>query len=597
MSQEQDQFLELFNEELSSLNLSLEDFGKHYPHAVSHLQMAPNSPDPHIRLLMESFAFLVARIGTRVEKFKGYVPEALLNKISPGLIEAVPSIGFAKLQIDRETPPSVDGFAVPKNSRLTAIADDHVQCRFTTCYDVNIYPIKISSPVFESPNERGLFGPETFSVVSFSITGVDVTLSEVQQNKLRIFIDADYSSAGKLRELILGKSTDIFLVDRSSGLSKKLNAEVIQPVGFQLSDSVLNDTLDEHPALRLLREFHVEPNKFMFFDLNDIIFPPMISSVQLLIGINENPPKSLSISKVKFENHVTPIINSFEMLAEPVRLNSSQTEFLINPELGREDLYEILRVNNVELTMPGIANAIEVPSIFDHGPSNNDNNLSWSVKFENSFGKTSSQAKLSLLGDLELNESLLNGFVLAKVTCQNVGLPQQLSPGTRLFPNSEIPAKAEIMRFPTKSIKRQSDNDSVWKLASHLDFSLADFFVDNDAKASAKKISAFLKTYAPQENANLLSDLDGITNFYFKTDVFRRPFKGSVDFVEGISVFMVIDPALLVRTNIYLLCDIINEILSMLIAVNSFCQLHVALSDNPEKWVKWKPGRYGKSVI
>ena len=417
MSKEEDIFLDLFNEELNSLNESFKDFGREFPRAVSSLKLAPNSPDPHIRLLTESFAFLVARIGARVEKFKYSIPEAFLNKISPGLIESIPSISFAKFEIDSEDPPTVEGFKVEKNSCFTAIADNNLQCKFSSCYDVDIYPLHLSLPHFESADESSLFAQETKSVISFSISGVNALLSDIKLDKLRIFIDSDYKSASIFRELILGKSTEIFLVDKNTGKSKNLGVEAIKPVGFDIADSVLYSGVEEHPSLRLLRELLIEPNKFMFFDLVDFNFPFSSYSVEILIGLSEDPPKTLNINKVNLANHVTPVINSFDKLAEPIRLLPSKTEYAINPELGQEENYEILRVNSLKVSMPGIETAADVPNVFDSEVIGDSKNLSWHVSFANDF-KSINTAKVLFLGDLNANLKIESGIALATVTCR-----------------------------------------------------------------------------------------------------------------------------------------------------------------------------------
>ena len=170
-------------------------------------------------------------------------------------------------------------------------------------------------------------------------------------------------------------------------------------------------------------------------------------------------------------------------------------------------------------------------------------------------------------------------------------------PGTKLLSNFEVPAKIEIFRFATKAIPRQNNNESIWKIAGHMDFSIKNIFEGKDTKLSAKNLTDILKVYAPRGDNNFEKDLDGIVDLYYKTSVERTSFEGAIDFVEGIAVFMVVNPDLFLETNLYLFCDVINEILSMLVSVNSFCKLNVATTDNPENWVTWDRGTYGKAII
>ena len=102
MSNIEDDFLDYFEGEISDLEEKFKDFGLQYPKAISSAKLAPRSSDPHINLLLESFAFYSAKIKSRVEELKYSVPEATLSRIDPALIEAIPAVSLAKYDINIE---------------------------------------------------------------------------------------------------------------------------------------------------------------------------------------------------------------------------------------------------------------------------------------------------------------------------------------------------------------------------------------------------------------------------------------------------------------------------------------------------------------
>ena len=95
MATQDDDFLNYFEEELSNLSEHFKEFGARYPKAVTTAKIAPKSSDPHINLLLESFAYYSAKIRSSVEEIKYATPELLLSNIEPALIEQVPAMVLA----------------------------------------------------------------------------------------------------------------------------------------------------------------------------------------------------------------------------------------------------------------------------------------------------------------------------------------------------------------------------------------------------------------------------------------------------------------------------------------------------------------------
>ena len=80
MVSKSDDFLTYFEDELASLATLFKDFGETYPKAVTSAKLAPRSSDPHVNLLIESFAFLSARIQSKVDELQYAAPAFIKNR-------------------------------------------------------------------------------------------------------------------------------------------------------------------------------------------------------------------------------------------------------------------------------------------------------------------------------------------------------------------------------------------------------------------------------------------------------------------------------------------------------------------------------------
>ena len=90
-----DELLAHYESELSFLRKLGAEFADKYPNVASHLVLGPNgSEDPHVERLVESFAFLAARIHLKLEDDFPEITEALLNVLYPNFLRPVQSMSI-----------------------------------------------------------------------------------------------------------------------------------------------------------------------------------------------------------------------------------------------------------------------------------------------------------------------------------------------------------------------------------------------------------------------------------------------------------------------------------------------------------------------
>ena len=94
--------LQYFKRELSYLREQGADFAQRYPRVASRLALhGAESLDPHTERLIESVAFLTARVHRDLDQQFPSIAGALLNNLCPSLVQPIPSMSEEFLACDR----------------------------------------------------------------------------------------------------------------------------------------------------------------------------------------------------------------------------------------------------------------------------------------------------------------------------------------------------------------------------------------------------------------------------------------------------------------------------------------------------------------
>lgn len=595
MTTDRDSFLGYFEDELGALSDQFKQFGDRYPKSVSASKIAPRSSDPHINLLIETFAYYAAKMRARVEEIKYAVPETILSNVDPALIEAIPAITLAHCAIDYDKPPSPDGITVPRGTRLFARAQDGSYCNFKTSYKMHVLPVYVHKFQVEPTFEYDFWSSQVRSVVSVDLAAVGCLFSDISADRLRLFIDGDAKHAFTLREFLMRHMSQIVMLDTASGRHESLDLDTFQSVGYDEDEAILANGLSVNSAFRLIRELAIFPQKFLFFDLMNIAFPPTARRVKILFGFNRNLPSWLSLDRLSLKTHATPVVNSYKKSAEPITLNDIQSEYVIRPDIATTKS-EVICVEKVTISSPGIEGFSGIPHVFNAPKLSGKDTIFWSDRYEKSFS-SDSRAKLIIHNTDPIGRNLSGHVALLDLVCHNPQQVSEITPGVGVFSNTELPGKMQIMRFPTQFYPRVQDSDTLWRTANRLNTTLPLFSVARDPAENAKSFSEYIRDYIPSGLESIRNELDAIKELTVTPAVQDVIEHGVIAIREGFEIKMIFDENAFLESNLHLFCEILNEMLSNLVAMNSFVQLKTSTLQNPEEWFLWKPGRYGKSMI
>src|SRR5215472_15281143 len=111
-----DELLRYYEDELTYLRQSGAQFAEKYPKIASRLRLeaSKETEDPHVERLIESFAFLAARVHLKLDDDFPEIAEALLGIVYPHLVRPIPSMAIADFQIDVENGKLTTGMKVER---------------------------------------------------------------------------------------------------------------------------------------------------------------------------------------------------------------------------------------------------------------------------------------------------------------------------------------------------------------------------------------------------------------------------------------------------------------------------------------------------
>ena len=286
--------------------------------------------DPHVERLIQAFALLAARIRNKLDDEFPELTEALLQVLYPHYLAPLPSFSIIQFVIDPDQGKLTGGHEIEQGQMLRSQPVGGAPCRFRTCYPVTLWPLAVSAARFDAPDRLNP-PPGAASVIRLELKGLGgIKFSELQLDTLRFFLNAEGPLAYGLYELLLCNVCQVQV--RSAGGEKAPSRVVlppgcVRPVGFASNEGLLPYTPRSFLGYRLLQEYFAYPEKFLFFDLCELkraVGMGFGDKVELLIFLNRLPRIEQPLNADTFRLGCVPVINLFNQIAEPIRLDRAE---------------------------------------------------------------------------------------------------------------------------------------------------------------------------------------------------------------------------------------------------------------------------------
>ena len=139
------ELLDYYLRELDWLRTQGRDFARRYPKVGARLDLhGGESHDPHTERLIESVAFLAARVRRDIDSDFPQVASALLENLYPSLLAPLPSMTVVQMSLGAAQGKVTAGLGVPRHTALVTYADSGEEVRFRTAWDSTLWPLHIA---------------------------------------------------------------------------------------------------------------------------------------------------------------------------------------------------------------------------------------------------------------------------------------------------------------------------------------------------------------------------------------------------------------------------------------------------------------------
>lgn len=608
-----DELLPFYEKELVYMRQLGGEFAKEHPKIAARLGINNDSiEDPHASRLVESFAFLNARIQHKLNDDFPEISDALLGTLYPHYQRPIPSMSIVQFVADQEQLDSV--YPIDSGTLLETTQFQGENCRFTTCYDVTLLPIEVTAASlmgkpFFTPGSSKVRGAESVLKISLKTFSEDISFKDVDCSKLRFYLKGQPQHINPLYEMLLNNSNRSFLATSEQDTHPvDLGLNIIHPVGFKADEGLLKYPDNSFIGYRLLTEYFAFPEKFMFIDIQGLAeqLPDQIGdTLDLYIYLNEsNIELEHNISNDTFNLGCTPIVNLFEHTADPIKLEHTQHEYKVTPDSRRSLGYEVYSIDNVAASSY-VGDDIDFLPFYgiNHEQQQDDNHAFWfaarrNSKLDNYDRDEGTDVFLSLV-DLNFNPNIPEDRTLSiETTCSNRDLPQKLpySVGQSQLQCVDSAPPCSAIRYlvqPSRVIRPPLRNHARWRLISHLNLNFLSLTGGNDACAALKEI---LRLYDFKGSAVSRALIESLMEVHAKPISAPLTIDGFTAMCRGIEITVKIDDSLLSGSSVYLFATVLEHFFGLYCSINSFTRLLVT-TKNKEGYLKKCPPRAGEKIL
>lgn len=612
-----DELLEYYERELTYLRQMGAEFSEKYPKVASRLLLDPNRcEDPHVERLIESFAYLAARVHLKIDDEFPEITEALLSVLYPHYIRPIPSSTIVQFHLDPEQGKLSTGLPIPRDSMLYSQPVDGYPCKFKTCFDTTLWPLKIAAAQWVTPDRLRPAVKSQDAVAALRLElecFPDVTFEKLELSSLRFYLSGESSLAHTLYELLCNNCTQILLRDRAPNTRKhpiSFPGTHLQPAGFSDSEALLPYPRRSFSGYRLLQEYFHFPEKFFFVELKGLEnlrtsgFGPRVEVVLLISRFERSERQQtleLNVSEDTLRLGCSPAVNLFPHTAEPIRLDQTHTEYLITPDVRRRRAMEIFSIEEVISPDPETHEVLKFEPFyrFRHTTSRHRERPKgfWHSRRQASTRRDDEGTDV-YISFLDLSGRPLHpetDTATIHCTCSNRDLPHRLPMGNERgdFELEGITSIKRIvaLRKPSASVRPPTGKGMLWRLISHL--SLNYLSIVEEGKESLQEI---LRLYTFGESGYNERQVAGLMHLSSTRHFARVISENGIGFVRGHRVEMEFDEEQFVGGGVFLFASVLEYFLGHYASLNSFSQLAVRTQQRKEVLRQWPP-RAGEVIL
>ena len=604
--------LEYYNSELRFLRESGAEFASAYPRIAARLGMdALEVADPYVERLIESFAFLAARIQLKLDARHPQFTQHLLEVVHPSFLNPVPACAIVEFVPDLKDGALQGGVTIARGSVLrTPLAKgDRTACEFTTGHDVTLWPLALTDAKYISGAGSLMgagisVGSQVRSAIRLRVQPTaGVNISQLPIDTLRLHLKATPDISARLYEQLSANVLGYYIRPLRGGAVKSRPAAAVRAVGFDDDEALLRTPRRGFDGYRLLQEYFAFPQRFLFFDLCDLrgAFAECgAEPVEIYIAFDRSlPALENALEHSQFRLNCAPVVNLFPRELDRLHVDAAATEQHVVPDRNRPmdfEVYQIERVSGVSAAGKPLDEVFPL-YLSSHQSGVDRARPYYSVQRRArllSTRQAQSGTRTNYVGT-ELFLSLVDARgrpVDAEISqldlralCTNRDLPIRVAFGkgrTDFILEAAAPLEAiRCITGPTTPRKAPAFGDTAWNIVSHLSLNYLSL-VESEPGQGARLLREFLALYADPDDPAALRQIEGVLQVGYAPVVRRIPIPGPITFGRGLEITLTLDDAAFEGSGVLPLASVLERFFARYVSVNSFAQTRAVSSTRGE---------------
>ncbi|MET3449707.1 type VI secretion system baseplate subunit TssF [Ralstonia sp. 1138] len=337
-----DPILRYYEAEMRYLRESGREFARAHPDRARLLNLdRVGDRDPYVERLFEGFAFLTGRLRQKLDDELPELTEGLVSLLWPHYLRMIPSLSVVELIPLAETlqktvvvpagvPVRSAPIGLPSQAGVEVSTSKSVQCLYRTTQDVTLQPLSVTHA---GPTVR--HDGRSVIRLGFALQH-SARRQETDLSKLRVYLNAELPTAFALH-LALTRQVDSIawrIPEVRNGEAVPLVGVSITPAGFSPEERLWPKADAAFSGYQLLLEYFTFREKFLFVDLCGLDvrkLPEHATRFELEIVLKHAWPSDHSFSAENVRLYCSPVINLFELDAEPIEIDHHETEYRVVP--------------------------------------------------------------------------------------------------------------------------------------------------------------------------------------------------------------------------------------------------------------------------
>ncbi len=586
-----------FQDELTALRVLGAEFADSNPRLAPFL--ATEAQDPDVERLLEGFAFLSGRLKEKLDDELPELTHSIMNLLWPDFLKPLPSLSIIEL-----TP--LAGLTrkkqIKRKSMVLSTPVDGTQCQFQTCYEVDLFPLKVSEL------QHNIQSTGSNIAIKLVLLDEKASFEEMKLDNLRFHLFGNIHTSYQLYLFFSRylQALKISAIDKDGNkiLLDTLDKLSVKAGGFANNENLFPGSENLFHGYRILQEYFALPEKFLFINFSGLtgiaekiklLKLDDITGLQFDCQFDSILDNSLSISADSMKLFCTPVVNLFRHQSAPIQLDHRQVEYRILPSASNPAHYEVYQIEEVEGWGYDDFKRKRYPCFesFEHSLQDNEDNLYYRVRVKETPDGQAMDNYISFINHYEGNQVPQEETIEASLICTNKKLSAKLGIGDIQLAGEGMPEFVEIKNISevTPEFIPPMDKGFHWQLISNMSLNYQSL-MNKDALKIIFSSYDYRSYYDKHQARASQHRLDGIKSI--KVDLIDRIYKGRP--VRGVrSVIRVQESKFTNEGEMYLFFCVLNEFFALYASLNSFHELLVKGIEQGEVY-KW-PARIGQQPV